>query len=301
MKKAVLLAALIIFGISHAAAQVLQPSTVKHSENIGEYRKVTYMPQKATYKNHEYNNAYSISGFQLYFSPQSAVIIAPNNEEIYHSHANCDGWASSPTFYFHKNKNRPIVISVVTGMEEYWGSTIYIIDKDYKCTRAGHLDITPFTGSHQYDDYNIIENVLRLEDKGKKGICFTFACDSLLSMSSNDSRFSDVLSSKDLYFTFTSDTLVPCPKRGKLPGVQRIKLYSSIKEPVSSVHFFDVNNDGYEDMIYVLRHRKYSTLDENTQKQVRRNDSTSIVVCLRKDHEIIEELIFDFDEPIDVE
>ena len=297
MKKFLLIAVLFIPCIKFTAAQTMQPSEVEKTENLGEYQKVSYISQNATYKNREYREAYDVNGFRLFFSPQSTVIIAPNEQEIYSSYSDYDGWAAHPTFYFPKNKNKPFVISVENGMEEYWGSDIYVIDKDYCCTFAGHLDITPSTDK----EYSIIEDALRLNDQGKKGIRFTFACDSLISIPAGDSRFSDLFSSNDIYFTFVNNTLKPSPKWNRLRGVQRKKLYENIEEPVLSVHYFDIDNDGNEDMLYVLPNRKHHIFDEEKQKMVERTDGTSIIICLCKDWEVKEELIFDFDEPIDVD
>ncbi len=301
MKKLLLIAAILASCASTALTQSPQPSKVEKSEDLGEYQKVNYVRQNATFNNVEYQEAYLIDGFQFFFSPQATVIIPPDNKEIYSNYTNSDSWASYPTFYFHRNKNHPFIISVKTGAEQYWGSTIYVIDKDYKCTLAGYLDLAPATDDYMDGEYGNIETVLRLKDQGKKGIRFTFACDSLVSMPAGDDRFVNVFSSSDIYFTYVNDTLVPSSKWNKLPGVQRAKLFYSIDKPASSVHFLDVNKDGQEDMVYVLRFREYTAFDKNSQKKIQRKDGTSIVVCLCKNRIIKEELIFDFDEPVDVE
>ena len=54
-------------------------------------------------------------------------------------------------------------------------------------------------------------------------------------------------------------------------------------------------------MIYVVQLKEHTVLDDKIQKNILRSDGSSIVVCLCENGTIKEELIFDFDEPIDID
>jgi hypothetical protein len=257
-------------------AQTIKQSEVEKSEKAGQYQKITYQRQQTIYDGYKYDDAYLIRGFQFFFSPHSIVIIAPDGKKIYSENNNNDGWSADPTFYFPKNENQPFIISVSEGTELHWGSKIYIIDKQFKCKYAGYLELGVGINEEEYGD---VAAVMKLEDRGKKGIRFTFACDSLMANPATDIRFQSKFSTKNFYFTLLNDTILPCPKWNFMPGVQRMNLYATIKENIYGVAFSDINGDGYEDMYYAeMKHC-----------------SSTLVVCLCQNGSITEKLTFELD------
>ncbi len=187
-------------------AQELAPSVVIHQGRAGQYRRVNYEPQAATHNGIDYRQCYLIDGTTYYLKAQSTVILGADGSEIYAEGNNNDGYDAYPTFYYPKNKKRPTVVVVSRGMENYWGSEVYVGLPDGSFTRAGYLDLAPRTGDWAVGEYDRIETILRLKNRGRDNVRITFAGDSLIY---GPSGHDILIPARGVYFTLNGDQLSP--------------------------------------------------------------------------------------------
>ena len=73
-----------------------------------------------------------------------------NNQIIFKSRGEADSWLFSPNFFISGDKKQ-IIILCQLGCEEFWGATVFLIEKD-EIYYIGHLDIEPYSE----EDYNSI-------------------------------------------------------------------------------------------------------------------------------------------------
>lgn len=283
------------FSITSTVIQAQVPSKILTDEKTGSYRKVTYEPQTVTYNETEYREAYLIHGIRFCFSPNgNTVITAPDGRTVFSENGEyVDGWSARPTFYFPKDKERPFIVSVTSGMETYWGSSLYVIDQDYTCRQIGFLSLAPMTGYYYAGEFDDVETVLKIKDQGQKGIRFSFAGDSVCYNLGTDDRFHGCTSTEELYFTYVGDTLLPSPNRNALPGVRRFELVNEIEEPYAGVGFTDANKDGHEDLYYVTH---LDTSDSGRiQDEEDRRCRSRLILLLCRDGITEEKLTFELD------
>ena len=179
LKINILLLIVLFAFVTDLQAQLIQPSKVSSSEQVGDYQKVEYEPQDFPHQGYLFYNSYYIKDHYFLIGSTYFAILDSQLNQTYLREIDRDAsYFYKPTFFFHKDPDKPFVISISDGMEYYEGEDIFVINSDFTGSYLGYVPpalFDPIEEMFYYTDRNTyISDFLRLKSSKNGEIVFSF-------------------------------------------------------------------------------------------------------------------------------
>lgn len=226
----------------------LSPSRVVADTLLGDFRRVNYDTKTVRYKKYDYPHSVRIGDHYFLFGPTSVVVLdGEGRQKYFWIDHRIDNWGCHPTFYFPRKGMFPFLISVSEGMEEYDGSTIYVVDKGFCMTLSGTVPLVPYAADNECFE-EAIESVMIPRRRAGTIARLTFDCDSLFVP-----YVFKPISAEGIWFNVGRDGLNNSPAYENIGGVRERRFYEKYQDMAamaeSYVLFDDFNGDGHTDVV----------------------------------------------------